>query len=103
MICCSIFALDDLGRFDIRMPEFVCTICHNVTKTNIEECNMWRGDCSNQSSYLFDQDLFLFYDLLRKNVPGMSELGFVRTLEELSEDKGRVSNISVFINNHSRI
>ena len=40
---------------------------------------------------VFHEDLFLFYDLLRKNVPGMSELGFIRTLEEFNEAKGRVS------------
>lgn len=53
---------------------------------------MWRGDPSESSSYIFDQDLFLFYDLLRKNNSGMSETSFIRTLEEFSVAKERVSH-----------
>ena len=80
-----------IGRIDICTPEFLCENCGNVSVGNIEGSNMWKGDCSGQSSYLFDQDLFILYDLLRKNIPGMSELGFIRALEEFSEQKERVS------------
>ena len=31
-----------------------------------------------------------FYDLLRKNLPGISEYGFLHTLEQFSKLKGRV-------------
>ena len=40
---------------------------------------------------MFDQDMFLFFDLLQKNMPGVSESGFIRTLEMFSQSKGRVS------------
>ena len=50
------------------------------------------GSTSRKSTYLFDQDLFHFYDLLQKNNPGVSETGFLKTLEQMSEVKGRVSN-----------
>ena len=52
----------------------------------------WLGSTSRKSTYLFDQDLFHFYDLLQKNNPGVSETGFLKTLEQMSEVKGRVSN-----------
>ena len=34
-----------------------------------------------------------FYDLLKKNNPGVSEIGFLKTLEQMSSAKGRVSNV----------
>ena len=79
-----------IGRFDVCYPEFICNNCHSVNKPCVEQNNLWPGD-ANHSSYVFHEDLFLFYDLLRKNVPGMSELGFIRILEEFSGAKGRVS------------
>jgi hypothetical protein len=50
----------------------------------------WPGSASRKSTYLFDTDLFLFYDLLKKNNPGVSETGFLKTLEQISLAKGRV-------------
>lgn len=52
--------------------------------------NMWPGSPSASASYLFDQDMFLFYDILQKNMPGISESGFIKTLEQFSVHKGRV-------------
>ena len=50
----------------------------------------WPGSAERRSRYIYDQDLFLFYDLLQKNNPGISEYGFLKTLEQFSEIKGRV-------------
>ena len=44
----------------------------------------------SQRIYIFSQELFVFYNLLRKNLPGISEYGFLHTLEQLSKLKGRV-------------
>lgn len=52
----------------------------------------WPGSATRKSTYVFDTDLFLFYDLLKKNNPGVSETGFLKTLEQISLAKGRVSN-----------
>ena len=40
---------------------------------------------------MIDSDLFLFYDLLKKQNPGLSKVGFSMTLEQFSVSKGRVS------------
>ena len=40
---------------------------------------------------MFDQDTFLYFDLLQKNMPGVSESGFIKTLEMFSQSKGRVN------------
>ena len=34
--------------------------------------------------------MYVFYDLLRKNLPGISEYGLLHTLEQFSKLKGRV-------------
>ena len=51
----------------------------------------WPGSVARRSQYIFDQDLFRFFDLLQKNNPGLSQNGFLRTLEQISSVKGRVS------------
>ena len=43
-------------------------------------------------TYVFDQDLFLYWDLLQKQIPGVSERSFLKSLELFSKRKGRVSN-----------
>ena len=52
----------------------------------------WPGATERRSQYIFDQELFKFYDLLQKNNPGLSEYGFLQTLRQFSEVKGRVMN-----------
>lgn len=42
-------------------------------------------------TYVFDQDLFLHWDLLQKQIPGVSERSFLKSLELFSKRKGRVS------------
>lgn len=72
-------------------------MCHNCNtlldlespKDVIRE-HYWIGSTDRQSRYIFDQHLFTFYDLLQKNNPGLSECGFLKTLEQFSEIKGRV-------------
>lgn len=61
---------------------------HDVIR---EQC--WPGNPTRKSTHVFDTDLFLFYDLLKKHNPGLSELGFLRTLEQFSVTKGRVSSL----------
>jgi len=59
-------------------------LCNDAIKANF-----WPGS-SDRPCYVFDQQLFLFYDLLQKNNPGISEYGFIKTIEQVSEQKGRV-------------
>ena len=44
--------------------------------------------------YIFDQELFKFWDLLQKRMPGASERAFVSGLEDFSVTRGRVRKIS---------
>ena len=84
------------GRFDLNDVLPICEVCGEQiqleTPHDVIREQYWPGSTSRKSTYLFDQDLFHFYDLLQKNNPGISETGFLKTLEQMSEVKGRVSN-----------
>lgn len=87
----------DLGRYDLNDVLPTCDSCgeqiHLDSPHDIIREQYWPGSATRKSSYLFDTDLFLFYDLLKKNNPGVSETGFLKTLDQMSLAKGRVSNI----------
>ena len=85
-----------LGRYDLNDVQPICESCgeqiHLQSPHDIIREQYWPGSASRKSTYLFDTDLFLFYDLLKKNNPGVSETGFLKTLEQISLAKGRVCN-----------
>ena len=75
--------------------EVMCSACKSHLKlsqpNSVIREEFWPGSARRKSQYIFDQDLFLFFDLLQKNLPGVSESGFIKTLEMFSQAKGRVS------------
>ncbi len=89
-----LFNLILIGSYDFMDGEPTCSACKShlsLSQPNsvIQE-EFWPGSARRKSQYIFDQDLSLFFDLLQKNMPGVSESGFIRTLEMFSEAKGRV-------------
>ena len=68
---------------------YVLQLSHSL-KTSAWEWQYvaWRSNWK-VSIYLY-QEVFVFYDLFRKNLPGISEYGFLHTLEQFSKLKGRV-------------
>lgn len=85
------------GRFDLSYRCYYCTDCQ-------KECSPWNTDCIIRAGfwpgsianmhYAFQQDLFMFWDLLQKWMPGSSERSFVKSLEQFSAQKGRVPTIN---------
>jgi len=73
------------------------TLLHLGSPKDVVRENYWLGSANRQSHYIFDQQLFMFYDLLQKNNPGLSEYGFIKTLEQFSESKGRVRTSDAYI------
>ena len=75
----------------------VCQACKEViyskSPNDLIREGYWPGAAERRSRYIFDQQLFQFYDLLQKNNPGLSEYGFLQTLRKFSEMKGRVNYI----------
>ena len=78
----------------------VCTACSTAfTDVNYDILfeGFWPGSASRRPVYLFQQDLFRFFMLLRLQNPDVSYSGFLRTLEEFSRQKGRVSTYNWLI------
>ena len=84
-----------LGRYDLNDVLPICDNCgqeiHLEMPHDVIREQYWPGNPAQKSAHIFDTDLFLFYDLLKKHNPGLSEVGFLRTLEQFSLSKGRVS------------
>lgn len=52
----------------------------------------WPGNISS-INYLFDEEVFLLWDKFRKYMPGSSERAFLRSINAISEENGRVCAI----------
>lgn len=74
--------------------KYECPQCENVlSSTNprvVVQLGFWPGTISDMT-YVFHQDLFCYWDILQKHVPGISQNSFVKSLEVFSMQKGRVS------------
>ena len=89
---CTVFT----GRFDLLDSS---TKCLNCGATCSEESPVrsyitrgyWPGFPTQKGRYIYDESLFELYDILQKQSPGLSESGFLKSLECFSEAKGRVS------------
>ena len=82
-----------LGRFDLNDAHVVCTACHTAFTNQYHKIlyeSFWPGSAGRTPTYLFHQDVFRFFMLLRHHNPGISHSGFLRTLEMFSLQKGRV-------------
>ncbi|XP_065901149.1 uncharacterized protein [Dysidea avara] len=88
------------GRYDLMDATIVCNECDTEFLTEFSPCGdliregYWPGGTTGRSSYVFDQDLFRFFHLLRLHNPGISYSGFIKTLEQMSLMKGRAPTIN---------
>ena len=83
-----------LGRYDLNDASVVCTACHTAFTNPYHKMlyeGFWPGSAGRTPTYVFHQDLFRFFMLLRQHNPGVSHSGFLRTLEMFSLQKGRVN------------
>ena len=93
LIFCNFSSFLSTGRFDVNFCLFHCKGSQQVFSP-LDVCSLiqagyWPGSISN-TKYVFSQELFLKWDLLQKRLPGSSESGFLRSLEDLSVIRGRV-------------
>ena len=58
--------------------------------TTFMESRYWPGSISN-ITYLFDEEVLIFWDRLKSFMPGTSEAAFLKSLEHLSKERSRVS------------
>ena len=59
------------GRYDLADAEHVCIKCKTPMRLahphGLLREELWPGSAGKRSQYMFDQDMFLFFDLLQKN------------------------------------
>lgn len=60
------------------------------TPTTLMQSRYWPGSMANVS-YIFDEELLVFWDKLKSFMPGTSEAAFLKSLEDISKDRNRVS------------
>ena len=89
------------GRFDMYHACYQCCNCNKELSTSnpfiISQLGFWPGSISDlyhacyQCCNIFHHDLFIHWDILQKQTPGISERSFLKSLELFSKQKGRVS------------
>ncbi|XP_065919720.1 uncharacterized protein [Dysidea avara] len=85
------------GRYDLSDAHVVCLACHTVFADVFHETvseGFWPGSAGRRSAYLFHQDVFKFFIHLKFFNPGMSQSGFLKTLEQISLLNGRIPTIN---------
>lgn len=97
--CCTcncmefLLLLSVLGRYDIHHKRYQCQKCHKILSAAdadiVAQSGFWPSSIAD-ATYLFHQDLLLHWDILQKQIPGISETAFIKLLELFSKQKGRV-------------
>eukprot|EP00794_Sanderia_malayensis_P005818 gene5818-6514_t len=85
------------GRYDLLKPKYHCDYCNEdidvFTCTSLIRSGYWPGSMGN-ISYIFDEQLFIFWDKLKSFMPGTSESAFLRSLEDISMDRNRQGTVN---------
>eukprot|EP00795_Rhopilema_esculentum_P017827 gene17827-9517_t len=89
--------ITEIGRYDLLKQNFCCGDCmadiDPFSPTTLMESHYWPGSISN-ITYLFDEELLVFWDRLKSFMPGTSEAAFLKSLEHLSKERSRQSTIN---------
>jgi len=87
------------GRFDVNHQRYECQECFKILSTSdpfvVVQSGFWPGSIKDMT-YVFDQDLFLHWNILQKQTPGVSERAFLKSLEMFTKQKGRVSTWKIY-------
>ncbi|KAK2561879.1 hypothetical protein P5673_015276 [Acropora cervicornis] len=93
------------GQFDLYHACYQCCNCNKELSTSnpfiISQLGFWPGSISDlyhacyQCCDIFHQDLFIHWDILQKQTPGISERSFFKSLELFSKEKGRLGTVNV--------
>ncbi|KZS01344.1 Uncharacterized protein APZ42_002032, partial [Daphnia magna] len=80
-------------RFDFNTTEFVSSVCnasHLATNEEYMCSGYWPGSSSNNSSFI-EEDLLCLWYHLRHKTTGTSERNLIESLQEISFDNDRVN------------
>lgn len=95
--CVHVFSCTfNKGRFDLFCCSYYCTGCHEhfspVTVEKIVMEGYWPGS-PKQFNHVFSEELFRLWDSVRKHMPGTSETAFLRSVGNISSERGRVCKV----------
>ena len=98
----TLFLYAWLGCYELNDSVLACRSCgssleDSVCPLDAIDRGFWPGSPQRRSKYLFDLQLFEYYNFLQLNCPGLSESGFLKTLTMYSRKRGRVS----FVGHHT--
>lgn len=83
-----------IGRFDLHKHHLLCEDCSTVidpfTIGVLLKSGYWPGSVLS-INYLIKEEVFILWDTFRKRMPGSSERAFLMSLNDISNDNGRVS------------
>lgn len=92
---CIVVTVD--GRFDLNVCNYGCNSCgHTLDPLQLKNLvfeGYWPGTVVN-TQYVFTQEVLKKWDILQKRLPGSSESGFLRSLQDFSVSRGRVGVIN---------
>ncbi|XP_032232016.2 uncharacterized protein LOC116605656 isoform X1 [Nematostella vectensis] len=85
------------GRYDLLHRSFKCNGCNELFSTShplvLIQLGYWPGSVTSVT-YGFDQRLLSYWDILQKQIPGISEHAFLKSLELHSQLYGRIPTIN---------
>ena len=91
---CYILFILYLGRFDLLKYYLHCEDCLSIANpftVDVLLCSgYWPGNVST-INYMISEDVFVFWDKFQKYMSGSSEKSFLKSLNAISEENGRVS------------
>ena len=99
MLKLCILTIIYIGRHELDDTKILCEGCG----IEIFLDGFWPGSVERHSQYLFDVDVFLFFDYLQKYNPGLSTSGFIHSLEQFSAVKGRVCFLCLYIHTYVHV
>lgn len=82
------------GRYELKSFTTVCRSCGGCSDPFNHFNLLSSGYCFASPVnvlYLFTNDVFQLWDVFRKNMPGSSETAFLKSLDQVSHEFGRVS------------
>ena len=89
-----------LGKYMLKQFTTLCKSCgerNNPFKmSTIMSSGYWFASPEN-FFYLFSNEVFEVWDSFRKNMPGSSEMAFLKSLDQFTENYGRVRLVLLVI------
>lgn len=87
------------GKYTLLQYSLLCECCGTIKDPfvlkNVIESGLW-PQSPKSFACMFKDEVFSLWDQFRKQMPGSSEKAFLESLNHLTKQNGRVSNVLLF-------